>query len=1184
MRFLLDKFNGNVPSALAGYNAGEGAVEKYGLRRVRRFSNFPKGDARRGSYTGSTGEYIDRITSGYTGFGYHPNRIKLNALVRPKPQDDASDLFDTPQPKTVGRRVDAEKLPAASDDVSDLFDAEGQGRDTFGLYNANGEQRVDDLFDAAPGAAPDTDTQAARSPHALYPDKFAFPNTSVRIPEGEAVDLTDGLGNPLSVRPIDAPQLLDKSVGEQIAGGAKYFGATRESVPDNPSRGLEIAGNLTVKLPGDERRHPTDEEITAAAISAFGADAVRANDLYRNETGRYLANFEPEEIAQIRKSLVFDPQSRTYEFVMPDSPALRRGAAAYLSGGLQGLQDEYARVQMEDRAEKERLAEEEKATRTFGDTVRAGLSDAGLAEAQLAQNASIAARAAVSQDRNGADYQRLQQEEGRGQAAIDDARRAIPEEKGPVRKIVRGVVGGLAEAPMYLAAGEGAPVLAFAQNLNRGLPAATGAGLETAATMGVGKAVSGLTGNLSPLARQAAGRAAMAATNAGQAALFGERDPSKLLSAAALGAAFPVGRNRESTPSSRSPFGDALARALNPTALDGLLAGETNYVRYGKGEQVPSVPKGYSKTRVRDGSYVVHPESVTPETIRGYARENLLEVLNMTDVDGEPIAPGLNRYRQVKSEVENSGKLNGRRLRRKFKLSDEEVGDYLNRMEAEGLIEYDKSGYKVVDPRKRPGLVRNVLDTLGVFKSAQSSGDVSGLLRQGLMFISEPRAWYRGMKRGLASLNSDTYADVVDDIATHPMKQTAEESGLFLATQGKGREESFPSRFASKLPVVKQSEQSYNATLDTMRLETFSKYAEILQSEGVTPETNPKAYRDLARRINSMSGRGDLGRLNPAAELLNVPFFSPRLIKARFDVLNPIEYMRMDPRVRKIALKQTAKVIGAITSTLMLASAAGLEVGTDPEKSTFLKIKSGEMAFDITGGNARYLRVGFRLARYIARLPFDGVNFKEDGGAALTEARKNFAPIPSYITDAATGEDVTGRAFSLKRNTIELITPLFLKDVYEAFEEEGLTGAAKALPSAVGVGVETRGKSLDELQGRTEQGEPEEWRVRLKEKVDADPELKAIAGELHDLDIKVGRARRDKGESDESYQARLERQEPKIQAALTELITGEAYQLMTDVEKQEAIRRRVAEVRRADDELGAPEESEPGVEDLFENQ
>lgn len=50
MRFLLDKFNGDVPLALAGYNAGEGAVMKYGY-------NVPP--------YAETREYVRRITKRY---------------------------------------------------------------------------------------------------------------------------------------------------------------------------------------------------------------------------------------------------------------------------------------------------------------------------------------------------------------------------------------------------------------------------------------------------------------------------------------------------------------------------------------------------------------------------------------------------------------------------------------------------------------------------------------------------------------------------------------------------------------------------------------------------------------------------------------------------------------------------------------------------------------------------------------------------------------------------------------------------------------------------------------------------------------------------------------------------------------------------------------------------------------
>ncbi|MEK6282373.1 MAG: lytic transglycosylase domain-containing protein [Acidobacteriota bacterium] len=51
MRFLLDKFDGNVQLALAGYNAGEGAVMKYGYR-IPPYSE--------------TQEYVRRITKRYS--------------------------------------------------------------------------------------------------------------------------------------------------------------------------------------------------------------------------------------------------------------------------------------------------------------------------------------------------------------------------------------------------------------------------------------------------------------------------------------------------------------------------------------------------------------------------------------------------------------------------------------------------------------------------------------------------------------------------------------------------------------------------------------------------------------------------------------------------------------------------------------------------------------------------------------------------------------------------------------------------------------------------------------------------------------------------------------------------------------------------------------------------------------
>lgn len=74
MRFLLDKFNGDVSLALAGYNAGEGAVMKYGY-------NVPP--------YAETREYVRRITRRYSLIrnpAGQPNRLTQEqvALVQAK--------------------------------------------------------------------------------------------------------------------------------------------------------------------------------------------------------------------------------------------------------------------------------------------------------------------------------------------------------------------------------------------------------------------------------------------------------------------------------------------------------------------------------------------------------------------------------------------------------------------------------------------------------------------------------------------------------------------------------------------------------------------------------------------------------------------------------------------------------------------------------------------------------------------------------------------------------------------------------------------------------------------------------------------------------------------------------------------------------------------------------------------
>jgi soluble lytic murein transglycosylase-like protein len=94
MRFLLDHFDGDVALALAGYNAGEGAVRKYG-RRIPPYRE--------------TQDYVRRISQRYS-------RMRDGEMARTAqsmtPTQVASLQAEQPQPApTYERKVFAVRLP-----------------------------------------------------------------------------------------------------------------------------------------------------------------------------------------------------------------------------------------------------------------------------------------------------------------------------------------------------------------------------------------------------------------------------------------------------------------------------------------------------------------------------------------------------------------------------------------------------------------------------------------------------------------------------------------------------------------------------------------------------------------------------------------------------------------------------------------------------------------------------------------------------------------------------------------------------------------------------------------------------------------------------------------------------------------------------------------------------------------
>ncbi|MCA1566676.1 MAG: lytic transglycosylase domain-containing protein [Acidobacteria bacterium] len=94
MRWLLNRFNGDVGLALAGYNAGEGAVDKYrGVPPYR-----------------ETQEYVKRISERYA-LMRDPQTARRAPIVSKTPDAVASAAKETPAPHLYERNIYAVRLP-----------------------------------------------------------------------------------------------------------------------------------------------------------------------------------------------------------------------------------------------------------------------------------------------------------------------------------------------------------------------------------------------------------------------------------------------------------------------------------------------------------------------------------------------------------------------------------------------------------------------------------------------------------------------------------------------------------------------------------------------------------------------------------------------------------------------------------------------------------------------------------------------------------------------------------------------------------------------------------------------------------------------------------------------------------------------------------------------------------------
>lgn len=381
-------------------------------------------------------------------------------------------------------------------------------------------------------------------------------------------------------------------------------------------------------------------------------------------------------------------------------------------------------------------------------------------------------------------------------------------------------------------------------------------------------------------------------------------------------------------------------------------------------------------------------------------------------------------------------------------------------------------------------------DILNLPKTLMATADLSMPLRQGAPLIHKKEYWDAFGKMFKHAWSPEYYKARMDAIRSDPAFEGAEAAGLALTDMGhtlSKREEDFMSTLAERIPVyghvVKGSGRAATGFLDELRFSLYKNLSQGMSKAG--DPLDPERAKSLANFINTASGRGSLGPLNDAAPLLNAAFFSPRFLTSRFNMLlNPVYYARLDPAVRKEALKSLVAYGGVVAGTASLLGAAGAEVETDPRKSDFLKPKfakesgvkgalqaipsvfgvgvqnyGGDVRYDIGAGFLPLITLAARLATNSkvsgsdkeTSLGIGGgeTKFGADTGLDLAGRflRNKSSPIASFVLDFLDGQNTIGEKFDLSKDVINRFVPLVVADFVGMIKEDQGSGNSKAGPA-----------------------------------------------------------------------------------------------------------------------------------------
>jgi len=273
------------------------------------------------------------------------------------------------------------------------------------------------------------------------------------------------------------------------------------------------------------------------------------------------------------------------------------------------------------------------------------------------------------------------------------------------------------------------------------------------------------------------------------------------------------------------------------------------------------------------------------------------------------------------------------------------------------------------------------------------------------------------------------------------------------------RTEFFASNLLERIPLigtfVKASERPFTIGGNYLRFQSFKKWLNLARKAGFDDDIT---HDGLVKLANWASGRGNIPQwAGQGATFVNALLFAPRYVASRLQL--PTLLWHPSPFVRKEAARTLVQFMGAGVSILSLAALAGAKIETDFRSSDVGKIKIGNTRLDIWAGYIQWARFLNQIARGESKVVGTGkIRKKNRYRSVLNLIQSKESPMASVFSDLLagttyTGEPVYGKGANVPKLIRERITPLFVQDLWDAIETDGLMGGITAAPGVLGIGV-----------------------------------------------------------------------------------------------------------------------------------